>query len=123
MRFFKCLDHDQMIGSRIYMSKVINLSKILFPVVQFAPIDEQKVFKTLIFFIFSYFKQYRSSSMELILYLNVMGLSLSGKDAGSNPSACTQVCIYIIYMGSVILHCSGKFSVEFFMHQIVEIDE
>jgi len=35
--FFKCLDHDQMVGARIYMSKFINLSKMLFSAVHFAP--------------------------------------------------------------------------------------
>ena len=45
--------------------------------------------KQLIFF--SYFKQCISTSTEWILYLNVVGLSLSGKDSGLNSSACTQV--------------------------------
>jgi len=31
------LYHDQMVGLRIYMSKVINLSKMLFSTVHFAP--------------------------------------------------------------------------------------
>ena len=36
--FFKCLDDDQMVKSRIYISKVIDLSKMLFSTVHFAPI-------------------------------------------------------------------------------------
>ena len=33
-----------------------------------------------------------TTSTEWILYLSVVGFSLSGKDLSSNPSACTQVC-------------------------------
>jgi len=38
--FFKCLDHDQMVELRIYMFKVIYLSKILFSAIHFAPMIE-----------------------------------------------------------------------------------
>jgi len=30
VRVFKCLDHDEMVGSRICMSKDVNLSNMLF---------------------------------------------------------------------------------------------
>ena len=34
---FKCLDHDEILGSKIYMSKDVDLSNMLFSVVYFAP--------------------------------------------------------------------------------------
>jgi len=37
---FKCLDHNQMTGSRIYMSKDIDLTNSLLSTVHFAPLDE-----------------------------------------------------------------------------------
>jgi len=37
VEFFKCLDYDQMFRSKIYMPKVIDLSKMLFLTVYFAP--------------------------------------------------------------------------------------
>jgi len=37
VRVLKCLDHDDMVGSRICMSKDVELSKILFSTVHFAP--------------------------------------------------------------------------------------
>jgi len=35
---FKCLDHDQMVGSRICMSEVIDVSIMLLLTVHFVPI-------------------------------------------------------------------------------------
>ena len=47
---FKCLDHDQMAGSRFCMSKDINLTNSLLSAARFAPLDGwTKVFKTLDF--------------------------------------------------------------------------
>ena len=37
MRFYKCLDHDKMVGSRICMCKDVDLSNILFSTVHSAP--------------------------------------------------------------------------------------
>ena len=39
MRVFKCLDHDEMVGSKICMSKNVDLSNMLFSAVHFAPLD------------------------------------------------------------------------------------
>jgi len=36
VRVFKCLDHDEMIGSRICMFKDVDLSNMLFSVIHFA---------------------------------------------------------------------------------------
>jgi len=36
---FKYLDHDQMAGSRIFMSKDIDLTNLLLSAVHFAPLD------------------------------------------------------------------------------------
>jgi len=36
VRVFKCLDHDEMVGSRICMSKDIDLSHMIFSTVHFA---------------------------------------------------------------------------------------
>jgi len=37
VRVFKCLDHDEMVGSRICMSKDVDLSNNVFYAVHFAP--------------------------------------------------------------------------------------
>jgi len=37
MRIFKCLDHDEIVRSRICMSKDVDLSNMLFSAVHFAP--------------------------------------------------------------------------------------
>ena len=37
----KCLDHDEMVGSRICMSKDVNPNNMLFSAVHFAPLDGQ----------------------------------------------------------------------------------
>ena len=39
VRVLKCLDHDQMVGSRICMSKDINLTNSLLSAVHFALLD------------------------------------------------------------------------------------
>ena len=44
MRVFKCLDHDEMVGSKICMSKNVHQSKMLFLTVAHL-MDKQKVFK------------------------------------------------------------------------------
>ena len=36
LRVFRCLEHDEMIGSRICMSKDVDLSNMLFLVIHFA---------------------------------------------------------------------------------------
>ena len=47
MRVFKCLDHDEMVGSRICMSKDVDLNNIVFSGRPFwvYMMDEQKIFK------------------------------------------------------------------------------
>jgi len=37
VRIFKCLDHGEMVGSKICMSKGVDLNNMLFSVVYFAP--------------------------------------------------------------------------------------
>jgi len=37
VKVFKCLDHDEMVGSRICMSKDVDLSNMLFLAVHFLP--------------------------------------------------------------------------------------
>ena len=47
---FKCLDHNEMAGSRIYMSNDIDLTNSLLSAIHFAPLDGwAKVLKTLDF--------------------------------------------------------------------------
>jgi len=64
--------YDQMAGARISMSKDIDLTNSLLSAIHFAPLDWwEKIIQNTWFFIFSYFKFYRSTSTEWILYLNV----------------------------------------------------
>ena len=81
------------------MSKDIGLTNSKLSAVHFVPLDGwKKVFKTHDFLFFTYFKLYRSTSTEWILYFNVGCWHLSGKDSGSNPSGMTQVYPYDIRM-------------------------
>ena len=66
------------------------------------------------FIIFSYFKQYRSTSKEWILYLNVRCWYLSGKNSDSNPSRTTQVSLSL----SQHTH-THAFTSFVYMHKIV----
>ena len=108
VRVFKCLDHDQMIGSRICMSKVIDQGDMLLPAVRFVLTwcMTRKLQKTW-FLVFSYFKLCRSTSTEWILYLNVVALSLSGNDSYSNPFKSNQVSLSLsmyIFQGNWLAH-------------------
>ena len=71
------------------MNENVDLSNMLFSAVHFAPIQNTY------FFVFSYLKYCRSTSTKCIVYSDVGGLYLSGKDSGLNLSEMTQV--YLIY--------------------------
>ena len=95
---FKCLDHNEVVGSRICMSKNVDLSNMLFLAVHFVPTwwMGKKYSKYMILY-FSYLKLCRSTTTEWILHSDVIGLYLSGKNSASTPSGMTQVFLSQIW--------------------------
>ena len=97
---FQCLDHDQMAGSKICMSKDIDLTNSLFSAVHFAPLDGwQKVFKTLDFlFLISLNNIDQLQRSESCIWMSNLGIWV-GRIQARNPSRTTQVSLCV---------CSGN---------------
>ena len=96
MRVFKCLDHDQMVRSRICMSKVIDISNMLLSKILFYAylMHGQENCKTLNF-LFLIILNMSINFNRVDLVLNVVILKLSKKNSCSNPSESSQVCVCI----------------------------
>ena len=57
MRVFKCLDHDEMVESRICMSKDIDLTNSLLSAIHFAPLDGwANGIQNILFLVYKYLK-------------------------------------------------------------------
>ena len=102
-----------MAGSRICMSKDINLTNSLLSAVHFVPLDGwAKTIQNTWFFIFSYFKQCRSISTEWILYLNVVGLSEwegFGLEFFRMYPSLSLYITYITHTYNVVIWCESCF--------------